>query len=361
MDKYLFRFNLTFFGEEKTEEATSKRKEDARKEGQLVKSTEVNAVVIMIVCLSALGLLSKYYIEGFGGLIAKYISFFVVADEIVEISGINKFFREVILDIGKLALPMLGAAFVASYAVNFAQVGALTTTKPLQPKLSNLSPIKGMKRLFSKQALVELFKSIIKIVLVGYIAVSTVYLQIPDILNTSFLSMADFLQETFVLMSESIKKIFLGLIAVSVADYFFKFWQHKQSIKMTKQEVKEEYKQMEGDPKVKGKRKQIQQEMAMQRMMQAVPKADVIITNPTHFAVAMKYEQDKADAPFLVAKGQDFVAEKIKEIAKENKVPIVENKELARHIYGTMDIGDLIPEELYEAVAEVLAYIYSLK
>ena len=360
MEDFKFLFNLTFFGEEKTEEATSKRKEDARKEGQLVKSTEVNAVIIMIACLGSLGLLSTYYINGLGGLIAKYINFFTVANEIVEVRGINKFFRIVILDIGKFALPMLGVAYVASFAVNFAQVGALTTTKTLQPKLSNLSPIKGLKRLFSKQAIVELLKSIIKIALVGYIAVTTVYLQIPDILNTCFLTVADFLEKTFGLMSESIKKIFLGLIAVSVADYFFKYWQHRQSIKMTKQEVKEEYKQMEGDPKVKGKRKQIQQEMAMQRMMQAVPKADVIITNPTHFAVAMKYDQEKADAPFLVAKGQDHVAEKIKEVAKENKVPIVENKELARHIYDTMNIGQMIPEELYEAVAEVLAYIYSL-
>ena len=360
MEDFKFLFNLTFFGEEKTEEATGKRKQDARQEGQLVKSTEVNATIILIASISSFGLLLNYYINGFGGLIKKYINFFTVADEIVEISGINNFFRVVILDFSKLALPMLGVAFVASYAVNFAQVGALTTTKTIKPKLSNLNPMKGIKRLFSKQAIVELLKSTIKIGIVGYLAVSTVYLQIPDILNTCFLTIGDFLKETFGLMSESIKKIFLALVFISAVDYFFKYWQHRKSIRMTKQEVKEEFKQMEGDPKIKSKRKQIQFNMAVQRMMQAVPKADVIITNPTHFAVAMKYDQEKADAPFLVAKGQDHVAEKIKEIAKENKVPIVENKELARHIYDTMDIGDLIPEELYEAVAEVLAYIYNL-
>ena len=252
-------------------------------------------------------------------------------------------------------------AFLSSLIVNYAQVGFLFTTKTLKIKLNRLNPIEGFKKMFSKKALVELVKSILKIVLVGYIAYSytishmTRIIKYPDMETFSFfINFAD-------LIYGAILRILGVLLLLSFMDYFFQWREHENNLKMSKQELKEEYKQTEGDPIVKGKIKQKQREMAMSRMMQDVPTADVIITNPTHYAVAIKYDRDKFDAPYLVAKGVDLIAENIKNIAKENDVPIVENKLLARGIYASIDIDDAIPEELYEAVAEVLAYVYSLK
>lgn len=354
-------FRLQFFAEEKTEEATSKRKEDARQEGQVVKSNEVNTVVILFSSFMAVILMKNMFYDSAGGLMTKYFQLISSAKNVVERENIIVLFRNFWTDILWNILPILLVAFLASLVVNIAQVGFLFTTKPLQPKLSNISPMKGLKKIFSKQSVMELFKSIAKILLVGYVGFQSISNQMYKIVNTSFHTTASFYQILFDVLYHSLIKVFGVLLIIGITDYFFKWMQHRKSIRMSKQEIKEEFKQQEGDPQVKSKRRQKQQEMAMSRMMQSVPKADVIITNPTHFSVAIKYDAAEYEAPVLLAKGMDLVALKIREIARENHVPIVENKMLARTIYSNIEIGDFITEDLYEAVAEVLAYIYSLK
>ncbi len=357
--KYIFR--LDFFGEEKTEEATSKRKEDARQEGQVLKSPEVSGALILLSCFLGLALFRGYLVGGFSGAMKRSMAQIPEASSLVTLDAIHSVFSQVWQDILILMLPMLAVAYLASLVVNYAQVGFLFTTKPLKPKLSNLSPIKGIKKLFSKQSVVELFKSIIKIFIAGYLSVKKLIDLAPSVLNTVFLTPNRFMSELFRIIGETLGQVFLALVIIAVADYTFKWFEHRKNLRMSKQEVKEEYKQQEGDPKIKSKRRQRQMEMSQRRMMQAVPKADVIITNPTHFAVALKYDLEKKPAPYLLAKGQDLVAKRIKEIAKENRIPIVENKPLAQTIYKTIEVEEQIPPELYEAVAEVLAYIYSLK
>lgn len=354
-------FRLQFFAEEKTEEATSKRKEDARQEGQIVKSNEVNTVVILFSSFIAIVLFKNLFYQKIGGLIAKYFRLTSDAGTIVENGSILSFFSSAMADVILYSLPMLMVAFVASLVSNVAQVGFLFTTKPLQPKLSNISPMKGMKRIFSKQSVMELFKSIAKIFLVGYVGFQSISDQMDKIINTSFYTTASFYHALFDVLFYSLIKIFGVLLLIAAVDYFFKWKQHQKSIRMSKQEIKEEFKQQEGDPQVKSKRKQKQQEMAMSRMMQSIPKADVIITNPTHFSVAIQYDATENPAPVLLAKGMDLIALKIKEVAREHNIPIVENKMLARTIYSNIEIGSVITEDLYEVVAEVLAYIYSLR
>ena len=215
--------------------------------------------------------------------------------------------------------------------------------------------------MFSKRALVELVKSILKIVLVGYIAINYALSQMTRMIKYPDMAPLNFFINFADLIYGFVLRILGVLLLLSFMDYFFQWREHEKNLKMSKQELKEEYKQTEGDPIVKGKIKEKQRQMAMSRMMQDVPTADVIITNPTHYAVAIKYDQDKLDAPYLVGKGVDIIAENIKNVAKENDVPIVENKHLARTIYASIEIDEAIPPELYEAVAEVLAYVYSLK
>lgn len=354
-------FRLQFFAEEKTEEATSKRKQDARQEGQIVKSNEVNTVVVLFSSFIAIVLMKNLFYEKIGGLISKYFRLAEDAGTILERGNTAPFFRSIMTDVIVYTLPMLLVAFVASLISNVAQVGFLFTTKPLQPKLSNISPLKGFKKIFSKQSVMELFKSIAKILLVGYVGYHSISEQMDRIINSAFYTTASFYYALFDVLFQSLIKIFGVLLIIAAVDYFFKWRQHRKSIRMSKQEIKEEFKQQEGDPQVKSKRKQKQQEMAMSRMMQSIPKADVIITNPTHYSVAIQYDAMQNSAPILLAKGMDLIALKIREVAKEHKIPIVENKMLARTIYSNIEIGNVITEDLYEAVAEVLAYIYSLR
>jgi flagellar biosynthetic protein FlhB len=228
------------------------------------------------------------------------------------------------------------------------------------PSLDKINPITGFGRLFSKRSLVELVKSLVKIFIIGYFIYRFMMkhtLQIPGLINAELI---DSLQLTASLILDLVYQISAVMMVLAAFDYFYQWWAQKESMKMSKDDIKQEYKQMEGDPQIKGKIKQKQREMSMRRMMQEVPKADVIVTNPTHFAVALKYDQAML-APVIVAKGQDLLAQRIKEIAKENSVVIVENKILARALYAAVEIDQPVPPELYQAVAEVLAYVYKLK
>ncbi|SFH62881.1 flagellar biosynthetic protein FlhB [Pseudobutyrivibrio sp. OR37] len=363
----LIPYNLQFFapdgeGGEKTEDPTSKKLSDARKEGKVAKSKEVVNGVSLLGFFLALRIFL-----GFAGVRIEEIFRWIYAffPDIVNMKGgltIQAFtgmFRGVLGKTLIILMPFLLIGFAADFVTNLVQVGWKPTLKPLEPKLSKFNPISGFKRIFSKQSIVNLILAIAKITLVFYIA----YISIRDQAKTLFLfydiSLKAALSLIFQIIVDTGIKISVVYIALGLADYAYQRWKFKDDMKMTKQEVKDEYKNTEGDPQIKGKQRQRMMESSQRRMMSNVPKADVVITNPTHLAVAILYDNTKDDAPRVVAKGEDYLAKKIKDVAKESNVPIVENKPLARALYATVEIDETIPPELYQAVAEILAVVYT--
>lgn len=366
----LIQFNLQFFakdgpGGERTEEPTSKKLSDARKKGQVAKSKEV---------ASALGLLSffmilKLYVGSIGS--SFIMGFHVVYNQIpdviknyngdIPVAALGTLVRSMMQQLGLIVAPVLLVGYVVAFVSDLVQVKWSPTTQPLRPKPNKLSPMNGIKRLFSVASLLELLKSIAKLVIIGYV----VYSYLKDRIGQIFLLYDITLNQAIGLIGEIIVDMGIRIAAVymvlAYVDYRYQKWKFRDDMKMTKQEVKDEYKNMEGDPQVKGKQKQRMREASMRRMMQQLPEADVVITNPTHYAVAIKYDPDKYDAPYVIAKGEDYLAQKIKDVAKENHIEIVENKPLARMLYANVEIGELVPPELYQAVAEVLAFVYHLK
>jgi flagellar biosynthetic protein FlhB len=351
-------FDLQLFAGEKTEEATAKRKGEARQKGQVAKSTEVNSVFIILAAFFTLKLIGSYIYDELTRYMQFSFSNVAVAD--ITINSIREIFLGFAIVFLKTALPVMCVILIVSLTINFIQVGFLFSFEPLMPKFSKLNPITGFGRLFSKRSLVELVKSLLKIIIIGYFIYRFMRKQIEQIPGLISAELIDSLHLAASLILNLVFQISAVMIVLAAFDYFYQWWEHKESLKMSKDDIKQEFKQSEGDPLIKGKIKQRQRAMSMQRMMQEVPKADVIVTNPTHFAVALKYEKSMS-APIIVAKGQDLIAQRIKEIAKESKVVIVENKILARALYAAVDIGQPVPPELYQAVAEVLAYVYKLK
>lgn len=369
-NKILIHYNLQMFakdgeGGEKTEPATEKKLKDARDEGKVAKSKELTAAFDLIV----LFLVLKIFISFIGGQMINIFSFvYDRIPEFIEINeqdlssiAVNNFMRGIILKWFLMVLPFFIFGVAITLLISIIQVGWKVTAKSMQPKLSKFNPINGFKRMFSKDSLFELFKSIFKIGIIAYVAYTAVKDHENDIfilydipLNRALLLVGDIIINTGL-------KISIVYLVVGIADFVYNKHKFNEDMKMTKQEVKDEYKNTEGDPQIKGRQKRKMQEASQRRMMQDVPKADVVITNPTHFAVAVKYDANKNSAPVVVAKGQDYVAMKIKEIAKENDVEIVENKPLARMLFHNVDIGAEIPPELYQSVAEILAMIYKTK
>lgn len=260
----------------------------------------------------------------------------------------------------KTVLPLLFVIMIIAVIINFMQVGAMFSTEVIMPKFSKLNPISGFQRLFSKRSLVELAKSIFKVCIIGYFIYRFAVLQTGDIPKLINMEIIDSVALAASLVIDLAFQIIAVMMILAIFDYIYQWWEHNQSLKMSKQEVKEEFKQTEGNPQIKSKIKEKQRAIAMRRMMQEIPKADVVVTNPTHLAIALKYEKNMS-APVVLAKGQDFIAERIKQVAREHKVVVVENKPLARALYPIVEIGDVVPPELYQAVAEVLAYVYRLK
>ena len=357
-NRELFAFDLQrFAGGEKTGEPTAKKRADARKKGQVGRSQELNTAFVLLIGFFSLKLLWDYiYLS-----IAGYTTYvFSNLNQVVDAENILRIFIGIAIVLAKTAFPIMSAIMLIGLAINFFQVGLTFNTESIEFKLDKLNPINGFGRIFSKRSLVELAKSFFKILVIGFFLYRFIHEQILAMPQFMFFDLTTSLS----LVAEIIFHmafIVIGVIMVmALMDYGYQKWQTTQDLKMTKQEVKDEMKQSEGDPQIKGKIRQKQRQMAMARMMKEVPKADVIITNPTHFAIALSYQQGMS-APLVVAKGQDIVAQRIKEIAREARVPIVENKPLARAIYAAVQIGDAIPQELYQAVAEVLAYVYRLK
>ena len=353
-----FVFDLQrFAGGEKTEEPTAKKRADARKKGQVGRSQELNTAFVLLVGFFTLKLLwDSIYLS-----IASYTTYvFTNLNQSVDTENIIHIFIGIIVVLAKTAFPIMFAIMLIGLAINFFQVGLNFNTESIEFKLDKLNPINGFGRIFSKRSLVELAKSFFKILVIGFFLYRFIHEQILAMPQFMFFD----LTTSLALVAEIIFQmafIVIGVIMImALMDYGYQKWQTTQDLKMTKQEVKDEMKQSEGDPQIKGKIRQKQRQMAMARMMKEVPKADVIVTNPTHYAIALFYQQGMS-APLVVAKGQDLVAQRIKEIAREARVPIIENKPLARAIYAAVQIGDAIPQELYQAVAEVLAYVYRLK
>ena len=365
-NKYLLNYNLQFFaqdgpGGEKTEEASAKKISDARKEGQVAKSTELVSGVSLIGFFFLLkifiGYISGNLIDSFH---LFYRNFDVFSKEEVTIPVVNLIMREVFLISAKTALPIIGIIFILIILVNLLQVKLEITTKPLMPKLSNFSPISGFKRMFSKDKIVTLVKDVVKVILIIYIAYNTLISELSTWVNFYDMGFNQGIIYTGDLTIRLGINIGLMYLILGILDLVWQKFRLKRELRMTKQEVKDEFKQTEGNPQIKNRQKSKMREVSNQRMMRSVPEADVIITNPTHYAIAIKYDTEISDAPILIAKGADYLAKKIKEIAKDNKVPIVENKALARMLYSNVDIGEEITPELYEMTAQVLAYVYSL-
>lgn len=348
-------------GDDKTEKATPKKKSDARKKGQVLQSREMSAsliLIIMIVTIKALG-------PNLYGQISTYMknafTDYLKVTTTIDINAVLKLYFDVLLVLAKTVLPLLLVATMAAVIVGYAQVGFLLTFETLKIQGNRINPLSGFKRIFSMRSLVELLKSILKIVIVAWVAYSYLKTKTNEVLALMDADLPIILSFIGNAAFNVALKITFAMVILGFADYLYQRFDYEKNLRMTKQEVKDEFKQTEGNPEIKGKIKQKQRQMSMRRMMQDVPKADVVITNPTHFAVAVKYDLQKASAPYVVAKGQDYIALRIKQIATDNKVQIVENKPLARTLFSTVDIGETIPPELFQAVAEILAFVYKIK
>ncbi len=366
----LIKYDLQFFakdgpGGEKTELPTAKKLEDARKEGQVAKSKEIaNAFGILAIFLIMriyIGNMGTSFIEGFSAVYNQIPDVVKMYNGNLPVASLQVLMHSMMIQLILIIAPVLLTGFVVAIVCDVAQVKWKPTGKPLQPKFSKLNPVKGFGRIFSSNSLVELVKSILKLGVIGYV----VYSYLKDRIGQIFLLYDITLNQAIGLIGETVIDLGIRVAAVYMViaflDYAYQKWKFREDMKMTKQEVKDEYKNQEGDPQIKGKQRQRMREASMRRMMQQLPEADVVITNPTHYAVAVKYDPDKYDAPYVLAKGENYLAQRIKDIAKENDIEIVENKPLARMLYANVEIGELIPPELYQAVAEVLAFVYHLK
>ncbi|MDA0745103.1 MAG: flagellar biosynthesis protein FlhB [bacterium] len=345
--------------QEKSEQATPKRRDEARRKGQTAKSQELNSAVVLIA-----GIIGLYML---GGYLNQNLATFTV--QLLERSHTFEFtpgnLHTYMLEWGKVFFSVVGPIVLiigtAALGVSVGQVGFTLNEEAMKFNLNRLNPISGAKRILSKRSLVELVKNIFKIFIVGYVGYRTIG---PAILQITLLADAS-VGAIFQYAGYMVFKVGLNtaliLLLMAILDYIYQRWEFNQSIRMTKQEIKEEQKQTEGDPQVRMRIRSLQREAARKRMMDEVPNADVVITNPTHYAVAIQYDMDTMDAPKVVAKGQNLVAQRIKQLARDTGIPVVENKPLAQALFRAVEVGQGIPEDLYRAVAEVLAYVFRLK
>jgi len=369
-DGRLLTMNLQFFakdgpGGEKTEPATDKKLQDARKEGQVAKSHELvqacSLLAFFIALKSWVGYVGSTFLGMFVAIYNRMGELTTLVNGEISIKDYSSLVTFVLIRILLALAPFFGVAVLVAFVLNVLQVKWKPTAKPMAPKLSKLNPIKGFKKIFSKDKIIELIKSILKFILIGYIAYTTIKGEFPMLFKLYDMDIKSAIALIGNIAINMGIKMSAFYLVIGFADFGYQKWKFAEDMKMTKQEVKDEYKNSEGDPQIKGKQRQRMQEASRRRMMSAVPQADVVITNPTHFAVAIKYEPGVFDAPFVVAKGEDFLAARIKEKAKEAGVEIVENKPLARMLYYNVDLGAPIPPELYHTVAEILATIYNAR
>jgi flagellar biosynthetic protein FlhB len=351
--------DLQLFAGEKTERATPKKRNEARNKGQVAHSQEIVTSVALVVCISMFMLLGSFFwnriVAMFSDVLLHRLTMDVTSGNVMEMFGRYAIQMLIVLS------PIFIAAVVVAFAANYFQFGWLFTTQTIKFKLQPLNPINGFKRMFSSRSLIELLKSSLKLLAVSLVLYYVIWTERDRVMALAHVPIQDIFSFTGDLTIRVSLLVGVLLFAMAVGDYYYQKYMYEKSLRMSKQDIKDEYKNAEGDPKIKAKIRERQRRMAIMRMMQEVPKADVIITNPTHFAVALQYDGSKMDAPRVIAKGQDYLALRIREIAKANDVVTMENKPLARALYERTEIGDSIPADLFQAVAEVLAYVYRLR
>jgi flagellar biosynthetic protein FlhB len=345
--------------EEKTEKPTPKKRQDVRKKGEVAKSRELPSVTVLLSGILTLAVFAPFMNGQMRVVMERTLRDFPATD--LGIADMINLANEICVIFLLMIGPIMAAVFIVAILSNILQVGFLLSGESIKPKLSKLNPLKGFARLFSIQSLMEFVKSMTKLLIVGIVSYLFIKGEMDRFMGLTDMELGAILAYILITILKLTIIVALVMVILVAADYAFQRWQFEKRIKMTKKEVKDELKTSEGDPLIKSRIKSIQMEMSRKRMMQDVPEADVVITNPTHFAVAVKYDSAVMGAPQLLAKGAGEVAQRIKALAQEHQIPVVENKELARNLFAAVDIGQEIPVELYQAVAEVLAYIYKLK
>ncbi len=344
---------------EKTEKASPKKKRDAREKGEVHKSADLASALMIFILFGALKLGYEGFMDSMGRLVAYALSPAVTGQAgHVSAAVLRAVYMDLLRQALPILLPLLLVAAAAGVLVHAGQTGPMFTSSRIKPNFGKISPIQGFKRIVSSVTLVELIKSVIKIVILAYIAAR--YLR-GGFGYFAGLMYADVGQAFSRVLSDCLSMgvmMGLALTAFAVLDVLYQWWKFEKDLRMTKQEVRQEYKQTEGDPQIKGKIRQKQRQMSAMRMMRRVPEADVVVTNPEHFAVALRYKETEDRAPVVLAKGQDFLARRIKKLAKAHRVTVVENKAVARALYSSCQVGDEIPPELYQAIADILIYVY---
>ncbi len=355
-------WDLQFFAEEeKTEEPTARKRAEARRRGQVPRSMEFNSVLVVLVAFCALNIFGASFLRNLYHFFLESFRLEVLNLAMDE-SSLGHIFLQRFLFILVSFLPVGLTVLAAGVAINLVQTGGIITGETLKMRWDRVNPAQGLKRLFSPRSLVELVKALFKLTIVALIIRSTFLSRAFPLAETSMLMPVWQVAEmTWKMLFQMVTRICLFLLVMAVFDYFYQRYEYLRGLRMTKKEVKDEYKQTEGDPLVRSRIRRKQRELATRRMMQQIPRADVVITNPTQLAVALRYEPEEMGAPQVVAKGQGYLAEKIRAAATEHNVPVVENKPLARALYKTVEVGEYIPEHLYQAVAEVLAFVYQLR
>lgn len=347
---------------EKTEAPTPKRLGEARNRGQIAKSTDLASAMLLLALVVMVLAIGTTLIEHAAGLMRKTLGDDIrVNDSFSGVPGGVDVIRELAIDVARIVWPALVIAFMIAYVVHYTQVGWLISTKALEPKFKQFNIVKGIGKLFSKRNVVKGVVNVLKLALIGSVAILFIRANMREVATLTLLHITGALPVAGRLLLELALWCLLLLLILGVVDYIYQKWQHKEDLKMTKQEVKDERKTMDGDPYMKRRQHEFGRDILNQQIRKSVPEADVVVTNPTHFAVALKYDHGKMHAPRVVAKGADFMAMQIRYIAAANGVPIVERPPLARALYNKCEIGQEIPVDLYEAVAELLAYVYRLE
>jgi len=347
-------------GQEKTEVPTEKKRRESREEGQVAFSKELSSAALLAGIVLTLVATSPIILDAMRQLMSQIFRDLAQSEEL-SIDSIFTLSGEILSIILPAFAPFVAVIIFVGIFASVLQVGVLITFKAISPKFNKISPLTGLKRLFSSQSLADFLKSMAKLIIVGFVGYLTYIDKITELNGLSVSTPESILIYNFTVVAEVAGKIVLALVAIAIFDYFYQRWHHEQQLMMTKQEVKDETKQTEGDPQLKARIRQIQREMSNARMMQEVPKADAVIVNPTHFSVAILYDRDVMSAPEVIAKGADHLALRMRTVARENNVPILERPELARDLYANVEIGDDIPERFYKAIAEILAFVYRLR
>lgn len=350
--------NLQLFGE-RSEPATPRRRQKARERGQVLQSQEVTSAVMLLATFLALRAIAPAIWNGLAGYLRETLANLSTKD--ITVADLTTVFLRALAVGAKGIWPLLVVALAAALISGFAQTGFVFSLAPLSVQFSRIDPLKGFQRLFSRRSFVAMAKSLLKLILIGWVAWSALRGSVDLIPGLMTLDLGGIVTTIAKLAGNIILKVAVVWAIIAAADYYYEHYEYEQSLRMTKQEIKQEQREQEGDPQIRARIRRRQRELATRRMMAEVAKADVVITNPTHYAVALRYDAPAMAAPQVVGKGQGYIAERIKQLAKDKRITTVENVPLAQGLYKAVEVGQAVPPQFYQAVAEVLAYVYRLK